>query len=106
MLPALQLVIYLGGAAAQHPGLAGDDVAHVVVQLLAAPSIASDELVAAQNETFDRTSILQPFVASMSNCWTPVENLGKGIRSGTVTHDNAAEQTKAMNDAMNSDGIS
>ncbi len=62
--------------------------------------------MAAQNETFDRTSILQPFVASMSNCWTPVENLGKGIRSGTITHDNAAEQTKAMNDAMNSDGIS
>ena len=58
----------------------------------------------------------------MTNCWTPVENLGKGIRSGTITHENAAEQTnirsgtithenaaeqtKAMNDAMNSDGIS
>ena len=74
--------------------------------LLADPAIASDALVAAQNDTFDRTSILQPFVASMNNCWTPVENMGKGIRSGTITHENAAEQTEAMNDAMNSNGIS
>ena len=51
------------------------------------------------------TSVLQPFVASMNNCWTPVENMGKAIRNGTVTKENAAEQTKAMNDAMNSDGI-
>lgn len=32
--------------------------------------------------------------------------MGKSIRNGDTTHDNAAEQTKAMNDAMNSDGIS
>lgn len=41
----------------------------------------------------------------MNNCWTPVENMGKAIRNGTVTKENAAEQTKAMNDTMNSDGI-
>ena len=41
----------------------------------------------------------------MSNCWTPVENMGKAIRNGSVTKENAAEQTKAMNDAMNSNGI-
>ena len=31
--------------------------------------------------------------------------MGKGIRNGTITHDNAAEQTEMMNEAMNSDGI-
>ena len=31
--------------------------------------------------------------------------MGKAIRNGTVTMENAAEQTGAMNDAMNSDGI-
>lgn len=41
----------------------------------------------------------------MNNCWVPVENMGKGIRNGSVTHENAAEQTEAMNEAMNSDGI-
>ena len=106
MVQAIQLAIYLGGAEAQQLHYDLRTVIPCNTELLADPAIASDELVAAQNETFDRTSILQPFVASMSNCWTPVENLGKGIRSGTITHDNAAEQTKAMNDAMNSNGIS
>ena len=106
MVQAIQLALYLGGAESQQLHYDLRTVIPCNTELLADPAIASDELVAAQNETFDRTSILQPFVASMSNCWTPVENLGKGIRSGTVTHDNAAEQTKAMNDAMNSDGIS
>ena len=31
--------------------------------------------------------------------------MGKGIRNGSVTHDNSAEQAEAMNEAMNSDGI-
>ena len=106
MVQAIQLAIYLGGAESQQLHYDLRTVIPCNTELLADPAIASDELVAAQNETFDRTSILQPFVASMSNCWTPVENLGKGIRSGTITHDNAAEQTEAMNAAMNSDGIS
>ena len=106
MVQAIQLAIYLGGAEAQQLHYDLRTVIPCNTELLADPAIASDELVAAQNDTFDRTSILQPFVASMNNCWTPVENLGKGIRSGTITHENAAEQTKAMNDAMNSDGIS
>ena len=74
-------------------------------ELNAAPAIADDPVVKAQNDTFDRTSILQPFVSAMNNCWTPVENMGKAIRNGNVTKENAAEQTQAMNDAMNSDGI-
>ncbi len=106
MVQAIQLAIYLGGAEAQQLHYDLRTVIPCNTELLADPAIASDELVAAQNETFDRTSILQPFVSGMSNCWTPVENLGKGIRSGTITHDNAAEQTEAMNAAMNSDGIS
>lgn len=74
-------------------------------ELLADEKIANDPLVSAQNDTFNKTSILQPFVAKMNSCWVPVENMGKGIRNGSVTHENAAEQTEAMNEAMNSDGI-
>ena len=106
MVQAIQLALYLGGAESQQLHYDLRTVIPCNTQLLADPAIASDELVAAQNDTFDRTSILQPFVSGMSNCWTPVENMGKGIRSGQITHDNAAEQTEAMNAAMNSDGIS
>lgn len=31
--------------------------------------------------------------------------MGKSIRNGSVTHENAADQTEQMNEAMNSDGI-
>ena len=106
MLPAIQLAIYLGSAEAQQLHYELRNVVPCNTELLARPEVANDMLVAAQNDTFDRTSILQPFVAAMSNCWSPVENMGKGIRNKTVTHDNAAEQTQAMNDAMNSNGIS
>ena len=103
---AVELAIYLGSAEAQQLHYELRNVIPCNTTLLADPAIAGDPLVSAQNDTFDRTSVLQPFVAAMSNCWTPVENMGKGIRNGTITHDNAAEQTESMNDAMNSDGIS
>ncbi|WP_294457045.1 extracellular solute-binding protein [uncultured Allofournierella sp.] len=105
MVQAVELAMYLGSAEAQqlHYELRG--VIPCNTELNEDPAIAADEVVRAQNDTFDRTSKLQPFVAQMNNCWTPVENMGKAIRNGTVTKENAAEQTKAMNDAMNSDGI-
>ena len=105
MVQAIELAVYLGSAEAQqlHYDLRG--VIPCNTELNDDPAIAADAVVQAQNDTFDRTSVLQPFVSAMSNCWTPVENMGKAIRNGDVTHDNAAEQTEAMNDAMNSDGI-
>lgn len=106
MVASIQLAIYLGSAEAQKLHYELRNVVPCNTELLEDETISSDMLVVAQNDTFDRTSILQPFVSKMGNCWTPVENMGKGIRNKTVTHDNAAEQTQAMNDAMNSDGIS
>ena len=105
MVASIQLAIYLGSAEAQRLRYELETVVPCNIQLLNEADIASDELVNAQNDTFNNTSILQPTVGRMSNCWTPVENMGKGIRNKTITHENAAEQTEAMNDAMNSDGI-
>ena len=106
MEQAVALAVYLGSAEVQRLHYELLNVIPCNTELLEDPEIASDQLVIAQNDTFNYTSILQPFVSQMNNCWTPVENLGKGIRNGSVTHDNAEEQTEAMNDAMNSDGIS
>lgn len=105
MVAAIQLAIYLGSSEAQRLHYELRNVVPCNTELLNDESIASDMLVTAQNNTFNNTSILQPFVSAMSNCWTPVENMGKGIRNKTVTHDNADEQTQAMNDAMNSNGL-
>ena len=106
MVAAVELAVYLGSAEAQLLHYELRSVIPSNTELMDDPEIAADPVVIAQNDTFDRTSKLQPFVSQMSNCWTPVENLGKAIRNGSATHANAAEQTQAMNDAMNSDGIS
>ena len=105
MKASIELAMYLGSAEAQQLHYELRNVIPCNTELNDVAEIASDPVVQAQNDTFDRTSVLQPFVASMSNCWTPVENMGKGIRNGNITQANAAEQTAAMNDAMNSDGI-
>lgn len=105
MVAAVELAVYLGSAEAQELHYELRNVIPCNETLLEKGEVASDSLVAAQTDTFNRTSILQPFVSKMANCWTPVENMGKGIRNKSVTHENAQEQTEAMNDAMNSDGI-
>lgn len=105
MVAAVELAVYLGSAEAQMTHYELRNVIPCNTELLADEKVANDPLVSAQNDTFNKTSILQHFVAKMNNCWVPVENMGKGIRNGSVTHENAAEQTEAMNEAMNSDGI-
>lgn len=105
MVAAVELAVYLGSAEAQMTHYELRNVIPCNTELLADEKVANDPLVSAQNDTFNKTSILQPFVAKMNNCWVPVENMRKGIRNGSVTHENAAEQTEAMNEAMNSDGI-
>ena len=105
MVAAVELAVYLGSAKAQELHYDLRSVIPCNETLLENGDLATDPLVQAQTRTFNETSVLQPFVSQMNNCWTPVENMGKGIRNGSVTHENAKEQTEAMNDAMNSDGI-
>ena len=105
MVAAVELAVYLGSAQAQRSHYELRSTIPCNTELLQEETFQNDPLVTAQNDTFDNTSILQPFVSAMNNCWTPVENMGKGIRNGSVTHENAEEQTQAMNEAMNSTGI-
>ena len=105
MVPAVELAIYLGSAEAQKLHYELRSVIPCSLELQEDPEISADPVFTAQNETFDRTSILQPFVSAMGNCWGPVENMGKLLRTGTVTHDNAGQHTEDMNEAMNSNGI-
>lgn len=60
-----------------------------------------DALAKAQMDAMSFASIVQPLQADMGQYWTPAETMGKEIIAGTVTHDNAAEKTEAMNTSMN-----
>ena len=105
MVAAVELAVFLASPEAQKAHYEMCGVVPCNTQLLSEEAIQADEVVTAQNDTFNNTSILQPFVSKMNNCWTPVENMGKSIRNESVTHENAADQTEQMNEAMNSDGI-
>lgn len=98
---AIALAQYLASAEAQQAHYDDRGVVPCNTDLLAQDATQSDAVVKAQNDTFDNTSITQPFVAAMSNYWTPAENMGKALVNGEVTHDNAADQTAKLNTAMN-----
>ena len=67
--------------------------------LLSDKTITADPVAVAQNDTINKTSILQPTVAAMANFWTPAENFGKAIMNGDVTAANAVAKTEAWNSA-------
>ncbi len=76
------------------------------MSLLETPAMMEDPIVVAQNNTFDNTSVIQPFVPNMGNYWTPAETFGGAIVNGEVTADNAGEMTEDFNTSINASGVS
>ena len=99
---AVALAAYLGGTAAQKEHY---DLRNIIPTDLSI-NVGADALAKAQMDTMDYASIVQPVVASMGQYWGPAQSMGEEIVAGTVTHDNAADKTAAMNDQMNSTGVS
>ncbi|MBQ9122607.1 MAG: extracellular solute-binding protein, partial [Lachnospiraceae bacterium] len=98
---AIALAAWLGGQEAQqaHFDLRGTIPANTTVA--ASDAVKNNVVATAESSTIANTSIMQPIVGAMGNYWTPATNMADAIISGEVTHDNAAEKTAAMNDAMN-----
>ena len=66
MVAAIELAVFLGSGEAQQAHYELCSVIPCSTEPLAQPDFASDQLVAAQNNTFENTSILQPFVSKMT----------------------------------------
>lgn len=98
---AIALAQYLASAEAQQAHYEDRAIVPCNTDLLSQDSIKADALVTAQNDTYNNTSITQPFVDAMNDYWTPAENMGNALLNGDVTHDNAAEKTEAFNTALN-----
>lgn len=101
MAAAVALAKYLGSAEAQLSHYELRSIVPCNTELLADPNLQKDTLVTAQNDTFDKTAIIQPFVPAMSNYWTPAENFGKSLINKEVTKANATEKTEQLNTSMN-----
>ncbi len=99
---AVAFAKFLGSADAQKSHYELRGIVPCNTELLADPAWQSDVLVQAQNDTFDNTSIIQPFVNAMNNYWSPAENFGKALINKEITADNAAEKTEELQTALNS----
>ena len=89
---AVALASYLGGKDAQEEHYKLRNIIPCNTELLATDAIKNDALVTAQNETFEQTSIIQPFISEMGQFWDPTETFGKALVNGEITKANA--QTK------------
>ena len=102
---AVALAKYLGSKDAQSDHYKLRSVIPCNTELLSTADIKADVLVNAQNNTFEKTSVIQPFVSGMNNFWTPAASFGKSIINGEITLDNAADKTEAFNKAINTAGV-
>ncbi len=98
---AAALAVYLGSESAQQAHYETRNI----IPTISTIDVTGDALSAAQMATIESTSVMQPLASGMSNYWTPAQSMGEEIDNGTVTHDNAAEKTEAMNTAMNTDAV-
>ncbi len=98
---AAALAVYLGSESAQQAHYETRNIIPTIDSI----DVSGDALAQAQMDTINNTSIMQPLAAGMSNYWTPAQSMGEEIVNGTVTHDNAAEKTEAMNNTMNTDAV-
>lgn len=98
---AVAFAKFLGGPEAQKSHYELRGIVPCNTELLMEPALQQDLLVVAQNETFDKTSIIQPFVSKMDDYWAPAENFARALVSKEVTAENAAEKTEQFNQALN-----
>ena len=96
---ATQLALWLANEDSQKTRYESRGIVPCNTKLL--ESLKGDALAAVQNGP----SIMQPFVSKMNKYWTPAENMGKGITSGSCIHDNAEESTVEMNKAFNTEAL-
>ena len=100
---AVKLAAYLGGEKAQKDHYTLRSIIPCNTKLLKESDIKSDPLIAAQNNTINNTSILQPTITEMGNYWTPVETFGKALVAKQVNASNYKKKTDAFQKSLNTD---
>lgn len=99
---AVALAKYLGGKEAQQKHYDLRNVIPCNTELLKTDKIKNDVLIKAQNDTIDKTSIIQPTLTQMNDYWAPAQNFAKSIVNGEITSDNAATKTDEFYKLINS----
>ena len=99
---AVALAKYLGGKEAQQKHYDLRNVIPCNTELLKTDKIKNDVLIKAQNDTIDKTSVIQPTLTQMNDYWAPAQNFAKSIVNGEISSDNAATKTDEFYKLINS----
>lgn len=103
---AVALASYLAGEKAQKSHYELRNIIPCNTELLKTEAIKKDALVTAQNATFEKTSIIQPYISEMAQFWKPTETFGKALVDKQITKSNAQEKlndyVKSLNTATSS----
>ena len=103
---AVALAKYLGSKDAQKKHYELRGVIPCNTELLATDEVKKDALVTAQNDTFNKTSVIQPTVSGMNDYWTPAQNFAKAVVNGEITLDNAEAKTQDFYKQINTSIVS
>lgn len=100
---AVELAKYLGSAECQQTRYDLRSVVPCNTELVS--KITEDPLVEAQNATFDKTSIIQPFVPAMGKYWDPSVAFANALINKDVTKENASVKVEEYNAAVNASDL-
>lgn len=96
---ATALALYLAGEDAQKAKYEARGTIPALNSM--ATILADDPIVGVISEVYANCSIMQPYCPNMGNWWTAAANMATSIVAGDVTHENAAAQTEAFENALN-----
>lgn len=99
---AMEFAQWLARPEAQKAHFEARNVIPAHKDLLEDPTIQESEVAVAEMNTMLNTSFLQPFVAGMSQWWSPAENFGSQLASGEITHENVEQYVDEFNKQVNS----
>ena len=102
---AIELAMYLGGYNAQKAHYEMRNYVPCQNELLLDEEIQNDNVVMVDSYSISNIAVPRSNFTEMSYFWTPAESFGTELRDGVITHDNADEKTKALNESANTSGV-
>ena len=67
--------------------------------------IQKDAVVAVDSWTVENIAVPRANYTEMSYFWTAAESFGNELRDGIMTHENAAEKLKTLEESSNTSGV-
>ena len=102
---AIELAMYLGGYDSQKLHYETRGYVPCYKGLVNDTEIQKDAVVAVDSWTIENIAVPRANYTEMSYFWTAAESFGNELRDGIMTHENAAEKLKTLEESSNTSGV-